>query len=198
MKKDEGRVVVEAGSIGYEILLPLFVLRSLLDNNKKEGDTVSLEIYYHVSEKKPKPLLVGFNNEYEKKFFERLIEVEGIGPGTAARAMVFSVSSIASAIEADDINFLVQMPGIGERTAHKVVATLRGKVAEWALLKDEGYVSLPTVEENVREEAIELLAGLGYKKLEARQKVEAIIKINPRLKNVEELIREVFRIEKKR
>lgn len=198
MKKDEGRVVVEAGSIGYEILLPLFVLRSLLDNNKKEGDTVSLEIYYHVSEKKPKPLLVGFNNEYEKKFFERLIEVEGIGPATAARAMVFSVSSIASAIEADDINFLVQMPGIGERTAHKVVATLRGKVAEWALLKDEGYVSLPTVEENVREEAIELLAGLGYKKLEARQKVEAIIKINPRLKNVEELIREVFRIEKKR
>ena len=90
------------------------------------------------------------------------------------------------------------MPGIGGRAAQKIIATLKEKVAEFALLKDEGYDSMPrVVRRDMHSEAIEVLTGLGYKISEAKVKVDAIIDMHPDIKGVEELIREVFRAEKK-
>ena len=196
---DTSKVVIDVNGIGYEILLPMFVLRSLVDQGKEAGSEVILQIYYHVTERQPRPLLVGFNNEFEKRFFEKLIEVEGLGPAKAAKAFVFSVSTVANAIEDDDTRLLESMPGIGGRAAQKIVATLKEKVAEFALLRDEGYDSVPTktVHKDFQDEGVEVLAELGYKKLEAKNKVDTIMELNPEIKTVEELIREVFRAEKK-
>jgi len=115
--------------------------------------------------------------------------------------MVFSVSTTARAIEQEDIGLLRQMPGIGERTARKMVATLRGKVTEEALLRDEGYAELPPGEEpvepsEVREEGIEILVSLGHRRSEAAAKVDAVLKRAPTLGSAEELIREVYRAER--
>ncbi|MFW6126063.1 MAG: helix-hairpin-helix domain-containing protein, partial [Chloroflexota bacterium] len=119
------------------------------------------------------------------------------GPGKAAKAFVFSVSTVANAIENGDIQLLQRMPGIGQRTAQKVVATLQGKVAEFALLRDEGYATMPPVEkENIRDEAIEILAALGHKKTEATAKVDQVLRQAPRISDTQELIREVFRSER--
>lgn len=194
-KKDDLRVIIDLNGLGYEVLLPFFVRRTF--DERHEGEDVALEVYYHVTERQPRPILIGFNREHERSFFEKLIEVEGIGPSKAAEALIFSVSTIANAIESGDVKLLARMPGIGERTAEKMVATLRGKMAEWALLKDEGYDTVPSAEEDVQEEAVELLVGLGYKRGEARAKVEEAVKRDNRLKDVGELIREVFRGEKR-
>jgi len=199
MRKDDSRIVVEVGNgLGYEILLPYFVKRSLVDDGITEGSQVELETYYYVTERQPRPMLIGFRSEAERSFFERLMEVGGVGPTVAARAMIFSVSTIAGAIENEDIGLLTQMPGLGERKARHIVATLRGKVAAWALLQDEGYASVPPPpKEDYRDEAIEVLVGLGYQRQEARGKVDAAQKRLPKVEGPQEIIREVFRAEKK-
>jgi len=194
---ETSKVVVDVNGVGYEVLLPLFVMRSLADRGKAEGEEIALQIYYHVSERQPRPVLVGFNNDFERRFFEKLINVEDIGPSKAAKAFVFSVSTVANAIESGDAQVLQKMPGIGARTAQKIIATLKEKVAEFALLKDEGYDSMPAVaRKDIRDEAIEVLAGLGYKRAEAKLKIDELLEQNPRLTDIEGLIREVFRAEK--
>ncbi|MCL0076201.1 Holliday junction branch migration protein RuvA [Dehalococcoidia bacterium] len=195
---ETSKVVVDVNGVGYEVLLPLFVMRSLTDRGKEEGEEIALQIYYHVSERQPRPVLVGFNNDFERRFFEKLIGVEDIGPSKAARAFVFSVSTVANAIESGDAQVLQRMPGIGSRTAQKIIATLKEKVAEFALLKDEGYDSMPAVaRKDIKDEAVEVLAGLGYKRADAKLKVEEALGQNPGLKDAEGLIREVFRAERK-
>ncbi|MCL0048299.1 hypothetical protein M1N20_02475 [Dehalococcoidia bacterium] len=81
---ETSKVVVDVNGVGYEVLLPLFVMRSLMDRGKEEGDEIALQVYYHVSERQPRPVLVGFNNDFERRFFEKLIAVEDIGPSKAA------------------------------------------------------------------------------------------------------------------
>ena len=79
-----------------------------------------------------------------------------------------------------------------------MVATLRGKVAEWALLKDEGYSTVPTAPArgDVQEEAVSVLVNLGHRRADARQKVEAAAKAVSSAKDPQELLREVFRQER--
>ena len=196
--KEEARVVLDVNGVGYELLLPYFVMRSLEQEDMGEGDEVAMEIYFHASERQPRPVLVGFRKEVERTFFEKLLQVEDVGVSTAARSLVFSISTIARAIEDGDTALLVQMPGIGRRTADKMVATLRGKVAEWALLKDEGYSTVPaaSVHTDVLEEVVTVLVSLGHRRAEARQKVEAAAKAGSATRDPQELLREVFRLER--
>jgi Holliday junction DNA helicase RuvA len=157
-----------------------------------------MEVYFHASERQPRPVLVGFRKEFERAFFEKFLQVEDVGVSKAARSLVFSVSTIARAIEDGDTALLAQMPGIGRRTADKMVATLRGKVAEWALLKDEGYSTVPvaSVQTDVLEEVVTVLVNLGHRRADARQKVELAAKSISSAKDPQELLREVFRLER--
>ncbi len=198
INEDTSKMVIDVGGVGYQVLLPMFVMRSLIDANRRPGDAITLQIYYHVTERQPVPMLVGFNNEFERRFFEKLIEVEGLGPAKAAKAFVYSVSTVAKAIEEGDDRLLQSMPGIGGRAAQKIIATLREKVAEFALLKDEGYDSVPRfIRKDIQDEAVDVLTGLGYKPAEAKVKIDAVLSTVEGIKEVEDLIREVFRMEKK-
>lgn len=191
--------MIDVGGVGYDVFLPQFVMRSLAD--RPEGESLELEIYYHVTDRQLRPTLIGFNNGYEKRFFEKFITVEDIGPQKAARALALSVSKIAQAIEAEDVALLRKLPGIGERTARKMVATLRGKVTEEALLQDDGFgiMQTPQLEEStseLREDGVQILVNLGHRRPDATSKIEAALKRNPQIDTPEELIREVYRGER--
>ena len=189
-------VVIVSAGVGYEVSLPVFVYESLNVDGLKQGKHIELEIYYHVTERQPKPVLVGFRHPAERNFFEQLIEVEGIGPTKAASALVFPVSTIAAAIEMEDLSVLQQLPGIGNRAAQKIVATLKGKVSETALLKDRLDVDSDNLsgQISVRTEAIEALLTLGYRSNEAMSKVEgAFDTISDDPETVEDILREVFK-----
>jgi Holliday junction DNA helicase RuvA len=196
LTREPGRAVVIAGGVGYEISLPTYVYQSLANDGIGEGSQVGLEIYYHVTERQPKPMLVGFRHPSEKRFFEQLIQVEGIGPAKAASALVFPVSTIATAIENEDLGSLQRLPGIGSRAAQKIVATLRGKVAATALLVDagiseQGQTPPPS---DARLEAIEALVTLGYRPTEAQDKVDAVLRQTPEAADdLQDLMREVFK-----
>ncbi len=196
LSREPGRAVIIAGGVGYEISLPTYVYQSLSSEGVTTGSDVELEIYYHVTDRQPKPMLVGFRHPSEKQFFEQLIQVEGIGPAKAAAALVFPVSTIASAIETEDLGSLQRLPGIGSRAAQKIVATLKGKVAATALLQDAGTSeqSQAVPASDARSEAIEALVTLGYRPTEAQDKVDDVIRRSPEVgDDLQELMREVFK-----
>ena len=198
LKKNEDRVVVLSNGIGYEVLLPSIVRRTYNDKKAgEEGDHVKLHIFYHQSERQPKPVLVGFNSDVEKEFFEKFIKVEAIGPTAAVRALVLPVPEIARAIEERDVMTLEKMKGIGKRTAEKIVATLNGKVGKFALMKEEMITSTVEPEDLKRQVEDVLVKQLGHKRNEATQMVNEALLKNPDITSPEGLFEEVYRGQKK-
>jgi len=193
-RKDHDRVVVDVGGIGYEVLVPPFVREAYKE--VQEGDPIEFVTYYHVAERQPKPILIGFKREVEREFFEKLLTVGDIGPMRAAAAMVRSVSVIARAIEERDLGTLRQLPGIGERTAGKIIAALAGKVAKEAMMQDEGLAELPSAREDLRSETVDALVSIGYRRQEARQLVDEALKRLPGAASADELIQDIFRAER--
>jgi Holliday junction DNA helicase RuvA len=198
LKKNEDRVVILANGIGYEVLLPAIVRQTY--NTKKageDGDQVRLHIFYHQSERQPKPMLVGFNFDVEKEFFEKFIKVEAIGPTAAVKALVLPVPEIAKAIEERDITTLERMKGIGKRTAEKIIATLNGKVGKFALMKEEMMPAAVEPEDLKRQVEEVLVKQLGHKRGEAFQMINEALARNPDISSPEELFEEVYRGQKR-
>lgn len=192
VRRGEGVVVLEAGGVGYEVAIPPVVEAALPSDAEAP---LELFISYHATANQPKPLLIGFMREVEQEFFERFITVDGVGPTKAVRAMVRPVHEIADAIERRDVAFLRRMPGIGSRTAEKVIAELHGKMGKYALLREAALPEGPP-EVDIREEVIEVLVRqLGHRPAEARRMVEEALRRAPGLDSTEALFQEVYRVE---
>jgi holliday junction DNA helicase RuvA len=193
LKKEGDRILVLANQVGYEVLLPAFVMQTF--QGKSIGDAVSLNIYYHQTEKQPKPVLIGFNLDAEKEFFLLFISVEAIGPLKAVKALNQPVRDIARAIEAKDAQVLKNLKGIGERTALKIVASLSGKMEKFALIRKEE--ESPSVITDVANQVYEVLVSqLGHKPLDAKRMINEAMKRNDRISTPEELFDEVYRGER--
>ena len=198
-KKEGDKIVVLAQGVGYEVLLPSIVSQVLAGRRSgDDGDHVKLHIFYHQSEHQPKPVLVGFNTEVEKEFFEKFIKVEAIGPTAAVKALTMPVSTIARAIEEKDTSTLQRLKGIGKRTADKIVATLQGKVGKFALVRDEQMPAPPVEPEDLRRQVEDVLVKqLGHTRSEAARMVSEAMAQNPAITSPEELFEEVYRGQRK-
>ena len=187
-------VEINVSGIGYEVSLPTFVMDEVINSGKKNGEKINLEIYYHSTERSPKPLLVGFNNQLEKLFFEKIIQVEGVGPLKAVSALIFPVAIVSQAIEDEDISILNQMPGIGARAAQKMIATLKGKLIDIISDSRSSLNATDSSKNALRDDVVEILVGLGFKESDAIIKINEVISEKPELKdNLEEIIREIFK-----
>jgi Holliday junction DNA helicase RuvA len=193
VRRSEGMIVLETGGVGYEVALPAVVEATLPSGDG--GAPLELFISYHATANQPKPLLIGFLREVEQEFFERFITVDGVGPTKAVRAMVHPVHEIADAIERRDAAFLRRLPGIGGRTAEKVIAELHGKMGKYALLREEAAAAAPKAD--FKEEVIEVLTRqLGHRPAEARRMVEEALQRMPEIDSTEALFQEVYRLER--
>ncbi len=192
LSREHDRILLLTNHIGYEILLPAMV-RSDLDA-KKIGDEIALFIYFHQTERQPKPTLIGFNLEVEREFFQHFISVEDIGPIKALQALTMPVRDIARAIEARDVSYLKQLKGVGNRTAQKIVATLEGKVAKFALIRDSEKPTGAGPPEDFKLQVQEVLTKqLGHKAKEAKEMILAALRRNSSIASAEELLEEVYR-----
>lgn len=188
------RVTLLVGGIGYDVLIPAFVM-SEIRRLKKQDEELSLYISFHQTERQPKPVLVGFRHELDREFFELFITVEDIGPMAAIKALTKPIREIARHIEEKDVKSLRRLKGIGERKADKIVATLKGRVAKYALMP-ETAAAAPVAEDFVKEVEQVLVTQLGHKLIEARKMIEDAMKRNPRISSSEELFEEVYRGQK--
>jgi Holliday junction DNA helicase RuvA len=193
LKKGDDRILVLANQVGYEVLLPAFVMNTF--RAKSVGDPVALYIYHQQTERQPKPVLIGFNLEVEKEFFQYFISVEAIGALKAVKALDFPVRDIARAIESKDVHKLKQLKGIGDRTARKIIATLEGKMDKFALIRKSQKEEIPMVEDLSQQVLDVLVDQLGYKIKDAKQMITDAMKRNSNISTPEELFEEVYREE---
>lgn len=194
LKKEEDRVLLLTNQIGYEVLLPAVVMKSL--QSKNVGDQISLYIFFQQTERQPKPVLIGFNLEVEKEFFQYFISVEDIGPLKAVKALNEPIREIASAIEASDIARLTQLKGIGRRTAQKIIATLEGKMGKFALIQPSEHVDMPPLDDFTKQVLDVMIKQLGHKPADARKMITKAMKRNDAIASAEELFDEVYKGEK--
>jgi|TARA_B100001971_G_scaffold62348_1_gene57365 Holliday junction DNA helicase RuvA len=191
LKKETDRVLVLANQIGYEVLLPVIVMESF--QAKNIGDKISLYIYHQQTERQPKPVLIGFNLEVEKEFFQYFISVEDIGPLKAAKALNIPVRDIARAIELKEVDQLRQLKGIGNRTAQKIIATLHGKMEKFALIRKTEKKETTIGKDFLLIQVQDVLVNqLGYLVAEAKQMIAEAMKRNRNISTPEELVEEIY------
>jgi holliday junction DNA helicase RuvA len=191
LKIEEDRVLLLVHQVGYEILIPAFVRETL--NGKQAGDELALYIYYHQTERQPKPVLIGFNLEAEKEFFQLFISVEAIGPIKAVKALTLPVRDIADAIEANDLGPLKHLKGIGPRTAQKMVATLQGRVGKFALIRRTETPARSKPMDIAQPVLDVLVSQLGHRPADAKRMIAEAYKRNSAIASPEALFEEVYR-----
>ena len=124
IEKHPNEVIVEAAGVGYEVQIPISTYTSLPD----AGAPVSLRIYTHVREDTLS--LFGFATADEKLVFERLISVSGIGPKLAVTVLSgLPTPDLVAAIRSGDVVRLIRIPGVGKKTAERIVLELKDKLA---------------------------------------------------------------------
>lgn len=181
---------IDVGGVIYEVLVPAFAAEWVASH--PDGAEMALFTYYHVNERQPRPVLIGFPRLAEREFFRKFIEVPDVGPVRAVRALDRQVSEIARAIEGGDTKALQQLPGIGARTAQTIVAHLQGRLLVEATLPDASGRQPPTGEPDMRDDAIEALLALQYGRREAESMVAAALEAQPDIADLETLLRAVL------
>ena len=171
IKRPSG-IIIDVIGVGYEVSLPISVLASL----PEEGSEVFLYIYTHVREDNIQ--LFGFLGEEEKGIFLSLLGVSGIGPRIALNILSgISKDDFIKAVETEDVGLLTRIPGLGKKTAHRLILELREKLPTRRETKDRIYT-----------DALSALINLGYKKSDAQTVVDAVYKKG--VENIEELLKE--------
>jgi Holliday junction DNA helicase RuvA len=194
LKIEEERILLLANQVGYEVLVPAFVRETL--NSKQVGDEIALYIYYHQTDRQPKPVLIGFNLEAEKEFFQLFISVEAIGPLKAVKALSVSVRDIANAIETGDLGRLKQLKGIGARTAQKIIATLQGRASKFALIRKREADAIPRAEDIEAPVLGVLVNQLGHRPADAKRMIADAFGRNDQIDTPEALFDEIYKGER--
>ncbi len=171
-EKAADRVVVDVGGVGYEVLIPYSTYYEL----GEAGDTVSLHIYTHVKEDAFR--LYGFSTNKEKRLFTQLIQISGIGPKLGVAILSgLPVGEFVEAVTGENVVKLNEIPGVGKKTAERLVLEMKDKVGEWFPLEEaQAGIEFGSLQGDV----VSALVNLGYPKhaaeravARARQEVEA-------------------------
>lgn len=174
-------ILVEVGGVGYEIQVPMTTLFQL----PELGEPVSLHTHFVVRE--DAQLLYGFFEERDRILFRKLIKVNGVGPKLALTILSgMDANSFVRCIQRDDMSSLTALPGVGRKTAERLLVEMRDKLKDWlAQAQDTGAVVQPITD--IVSDAEGALIALGYKPQEASRMVTAVNDAS--IGNSEELIR---------
>jgi Holliday junction DNA helicase RuvA len=172
LEKHPNQVIVEAAGVGYDVQIPISTYTSLAS----EGAAVALRIYTHVRE--DSLLLFGFATTEEKVVFERLISVSGIGPKLAIAVLSgLPTSDLIAAIRASDVQRLVRIPGVGKKTAERIILELKDKLVGVEIGAPAAPVESAATWNSLERDVLSALQNLGCSRLAAE---EAIRKVKER------------------
>ena len=167
------------GGIGYKI----FMATKAIETLGEIGKVVKVHTHYYVREDNIS--LYGFNTNEELRMFELLLQVSGIGAKSAiAMLSEISPSSFALAVISDDISQLVKIPGIGKKTAARIVLELKDKLKTKEAITKTEEVKLSITNEEETSEAIAALQVLGYTKREIEKALENVDTKNLQLEEI--------------
>ncbi len=185
--KDNDQAIVEVGGIGYKVQMPSSSLAKL----GKTGEAV--QVFTHLQVREDVLNLYGFTSEEELDFFEILLQISGIGPKVAQAILSsFHISMIRQAIIEENIALLAKAPGVGKKTAQRIVLELKDKLSKLSLTKIEvasGIDIVETSNNSIVQDALNALEALGYSTHEA---TSVLIRAKNTIKDpvtIEDLIR---------
>ena len=174
LKKLEKAIILDTGKIGYLVNLPGTFLAEL-----EKNDTLELYIYTNVLEDDLS--LYGFRTSEELDFFKNLIGISGIGPRIGLEILTIPLSTLRGAIANEDTNSLSKIPGIGKKTAERIILEMKNKIT---ISDDEReYKGLGP---EIDEDAVNALVNFGYQK---HQIVKALKNMPEEIKGAEEIIK---------
>lgn len=187
-------LIVEAGGIGYEVLVPPIVEREIADCYSLDAPIL---LYVSATSTRDQPwpeVLFGFLRPEEKAFWQLLKSVPRIGGKGAARAMAAPVDAIAAAIQQGNKSYLDSLPGITLDGADRIIASLRKKVGPFlqAAQPSTRPARVGPLEE-MRQDAVDLLVSMGVKRLDAQRSVDGLLSQRDDFVSVQELLTEYFR-----
>ncbi|OOF79460.1 Holliday junction DNA helicase RuvA [Rodentibacter caecimuris] len=192
LEKQPPEILLDVQGVGYELLLPM---TSFYDLPELGQETT---LFTHLAIREDAHLLFGFAQKTDRTLFRELIKTNGVGPKLALAILsAMSVEQFAYAIEHEELSKLVKIPGVGKKTAERLLVELKGKfkgVKQNDFFIESKHISSElaaiSYQENSENEAVSALIALGYKPADAAKMVKRVIK--PEL-NSEQLIREALK-----
>lgn len=196
IEKQPPEIVLECNGVGYEVTLPMTSFYNLPAINQEAI------IYTHFVVREDAQLLYGFANRTERKLFRLLIKVNGVGPKLGLAILSnMSSSQFVHCVNLDDVTAIVKIPGVGKKTAERLLIEMRDKLKDWGqdndtigadefTLQTSGSSPVMVEVTNHKDDAITALVSLGYKQAQAEKSVKAIFDKD---KTSEQLIRDALK-----
>lgn len=186
VQKDPTHVVIDVNGIGYHVNISLQTFSGIKD----QENTL---IYTHLAIREDAHVLYGFSTEAEKKLFQQLISVNGVGPGTAIVMLSYlSSEELKAAIVQEDATTLQRIKGIGGKTALRVIIELKDKLRKD--LAEDSVSTIPGLKHNtLRSEALSALITLGITKSAAEKSVDAVLKKSGNTVTLEDLVKQALK-----
>jgi len=173
LEKQPNRIIVDVQGVGYEVHVPLSTYYDVGD----EGSSVTLRIYTHVRDDALQ--LYGFLTSLEQQVFERLIAVSGIGPKLAVAVLSgIDTTDLVTAVQRGDVARLTAVPGVGRKTAERIVLELKDRLAHLLAPAASGGAA-PSAGDSLRDDLLSALQNLGYHRPLAEKAVDTILKASP-------------------
>jgi Holliday junction DNA helicase RuvA len=172
LDKTPNRLVVDVNGVGYDVAIPLSTFYGL----EGTGSDLSLRIHTHVRE--DAIALFGFATRLEQDLFERLIGISGIGPKLALAVLSgIEPRELTRAIGQSDVGRLTRIPGVGKKTAERIVLELKDKLPAGDAAGTSIETELPA--SALRDDVLSALINLGYHRPLAEKAVDAVVKSSP-------------------
>jgi Holliday junction DNA helicase RuvA len=182
IKKEPPTLLVDVGGVGYELEAPMTTFYDL----PPAGETVTL--HTHLVVREDAHLLFGFVREGQRRLFRDLLKVNGVGPRVALAVLSGLSDQELQAVQHNDLARLTRVPGIGKKTAERLVIEMRDRLAGG--LPGETSSAVPAAPGDPVSEAVTALIALGYKPNEASRMVRAV---SPQDLATEEIIRQALK-----
>ena len=178
-----GQLLIDVGGVGYEVEISLTTYPQVLET---EGPVT---VHTHLVVRDDAHLLYGFASIGEREMFRTLIKVNGVGPRMALGILSgLDSASFARAVTGNDLKALTALPGVGKKTAERLIIEMRDKVDSFDV---SGSDNLSTIINSVIEDAESALIGLGYRPHEAAR---AVSLVSDPAEDVESLIRQALKL----
>ena len=171
VEKQPPLLVIDVQGVGYEILAPLSTFERLPDLNQ------SVKLLTHLSVREDTQVLYGFSNDAERSLFRTLIRVNGVGPKLALSILsTMDLTSFVQCVHDNNIQRLTRIPGVGKKTAERLIIEMRDRLASWSANQPTGTTVSPHPLGIISpvDDAISALIALGYKPQEASRWVHAV------------------------
>jgi Holliday junction DNA helicase RuvA len=170
LEKQPNRIAVDVQGVGYDVHVPLSTYYDIGD----EGTEVLLRVYTHVREDALQ--LYGFRTDLERQMFERLIAVSGIGPKLAVAVLSgLETRDLVTAVQRSDVARLTTIPGVGKKTAERIVLELKDKLAQIAAPQAADAPAASSAGDRLRTDLLSALQNLGYHRPQAEKAVDKVV-----------------------